>query len=66
MSNLASLVVFAIGGKILWPLGLCMATGAMTGAFVGSHYANRHGARIIKPLLITASLCLTAKLLLSW
>ena len=65
-SNLASLVIFALGGKVLWLLGLCMALGSMTGAFVGAHFATRHGARIIRPLLITASLLLTGKLLWSW
>jgi uncharacterized membrane protein YfcA len=39
-SNLASLAVFAFGGKILYTLGLCMAAGAMSGAWAGSHMAT--------------------------
>lgn len=65
-SNLASVIVFALGGQILWLLGLCMAVGAMTGAWLGAHSATRFGARLIRPLLITASLALTGKLIWGW
>lgn len=61
-SNLASVIIFALGGKMLWLLGLCMAAGAMAGAWIGSHVAMRWGAAVIRPLLIVVSLCLTAKL----
>jgi uncharacterized membrane protein YfcA len=40
-----------------------MAVCAMAGAWIGSHLAMRHGARVIRPLLILASLALTAKLI---
>jgi len=62
-SNLGSLVIFALGGHIIYTLGLCMAIGSTLGAYVGSHMAMRFGARVIRPLLVTISLCLTAKLL---
>ena len=62
-SNVASVIVFALGGKILWVLGLCMAVGAMAGGWVGSHTALRFGARLIRPLLVVLSLALTARLL---
>lgn len=65
-SNVASVIVFALGGQILWLLGLCMAVGAMTGAWLGAHSATRFGARLIRPLLITASLALTGKLIWGW
>lgn len=65
-SNVASLVVFASGGQVLWLLGLCMGAGAMTGAWLGSHWATRLGARLIRPLLVTVSLGLTARLVWSW
>ena len=65
-SNFASGVVFAIGGQVLWLLALCMALGAVAGATVGSHFATRHGARLIRPLLVTVSLALTGKLVWSW
>lgn len=62
-SNLGSLIVFILGGKVLWLLGLCMAVGAMTGNWLGSHFAMRHGARVIRPLLIVTSLGLTGRLI---
>lgn len=62
-SNLASVLLFALGGKMLWLLGLCMAIGAMAGGWIGSHSALRFGARIIRPLLVAISLALTARLL---
>ena len=65
-SNIASILVFALGGQVLWLLGLCMAAGAMAGAWLGSHTAARFGAKVIRPLLVTVSLALTAKLVWSW
>jgi uncharacterized protein len=62
-SNVASVLLFAIGGKMLWLLGLCMAAGAMLGGWIGSHTAMRFGAQLIRPLLVILSLGLTARLL---
>jgi uncharacterized membrane protein YfcA len=62
-SNVASVLFFALGGKMLWLLGLCMAAGAMLGGWLGSHSAIRFGARLIRPLLVVISLGLTARLL---
>jgi uncharacterized membrane protein YfcA len=62
-SNIGSLIVFAFGGHIIVTLGLCMAIGSATGAWLGSHTAMRFGAKVIRPLLVTISLILTAKLL---
>jgi uncharacterized protein len=59
----ASLLLFALGGHLLWLLGLCMAAGAMLGGWIGSHSALRFGARLIRPLLVAISLGLTARLL---
>ena len=62
-SAATSLLLFALGGHIVWLLGLCMAIGAMVGGWIGSHGALRFGARLIRPLLVTISLGLTARLL---
>ena len=62
-SNVASVIMFAAGGHMLWLLGLCMAAGAMLGGWLGSHTALRFGARLIRPLLVTISLAMTARLL---
>ena len=65
-SNVASVLFFALGGKILWLLGLSMAGGAMLGGYIGSHTAMRFGAALIRPLIVTLSLALTARLLWSY
>jgi uncharacterized membrane protein YfcA len=62
-SNIASVLFFAIGGKMFWLLGLSMAGGAMLGGWIGSHTAMRFGARLIRPLLVVLSLGLTTRLL---
>ena len=62
-SNVASVLFFALGGQMLWLLGLCMAAGAMLGGWLGSHSAIRFGARLIRPLLVVISFGLTARLL---
>ena len=65
-SNVAAVLLFAIGGHMFWLLGLCMAGGAMLGGWIGSHTAMRFGAAVIRPLLVTLSLGLTARLLWSY
>ena len=62
-SNIASVIVFALAGQMLWLLGLSMAAGAMLGGWIGSHTAMRFGAALIRPLLVILSLGLTARLL---
>ena len=65
-SNIASVLLFALAGHMLWLLGLCMAIGAMIGGWLGSRSALKFGARLIRPLLVAISLTLTAKLLWSY
>lgn len=62
-SNVAAVLLFAVSGKVLWLLGAGMAIGAMAGGWLGSHTAMRFGAKLIRPLLITASVAMTARLL---
>lgn len=62
-SNVGGLIVFLTGGHALILLGLSMAVGSTSGAYTGSHTAMRFGAKVIRPVLVTISLALTAKLL---
>ncbi|MGO1068957.1 TSUP family transporter [Lysobacter sp. CA199] len=62
-SNLAALMILIIGGKVLWVVGLLMAVSSIAGGQVGAHLALRIGGKAIRPLLLTMSLLLTAKLL---
>lgn len=62
-SNVAALLVFALGGHVVWAVGLAMAIGQWAGAWVGAHLVIRHGARLVRPLLVAMSLLLSIRLL---
>ena len=62
-SNFISVIVFAIGGHVLWTVGLIMAVGQVLGGWLGSHAAMRFGPRLIRPLLVVICLGMVAKLL---
>lgn len=62
-SNVAALLTMAVGGKMVWTLGLAMGGAAMIGGQLGSMAAMRFGGRLIRPLLVTISIALTVKLL---
>ncbi|MGL5289636.1 MAG: TSUP family transporter [Aeromonas sp.] len=64
-SNIASLLFFAIGGKVVWSVGLIMAIGQFIGARMGSKLVLKKGVHLIKPLLVTVSLLMSAKLVWS-
>jgi len=64
-SNIASLLFFAWGGHVLWAIGLSMAAGQIVGAWVGSHLVIRHGAALIRPVLVVVSIAVSLKLLMA-
>jgi uncharacterized protein len=61
-SNVVSLAVFALGGKIVWTAGLAMAIGQILGGYWGARAALRFGARLMRPLLVTMCLAMTVRL----
>jgi uncharacterized protein len=60
-ANLASLIVFIAGGKVMWTLGLVMVAGNMLGAHLGALAAINGGARLIRPTIVAVSLALLAR-----
>lgn len=62
-SNLAGLIVMALGGKVLWVAGLAMAVASIAGNQAGAYLAMRFGGRGVRPLLVVMSLALTVRLL---
>ena len=62
-SNFAAFIAFAFAGKIVWTVGLAMCAGQIIGAQVGSRLAIRHGAAIIRPLLVMVCCAMALKLL---
>ncbi|QEN08666.1 hypothetical protein EXM22_11955 [Oceanispirochaeta crateris] len=47
-SNIVSLILFIIGGNVLFIPGLIMATGQIAGAWMGSHLVIRQGTKFIR------------------
>jgi hypothetical protein len=62
-SNLGALAVFVFSGATWWAVGIAMALAQVAGAAVGAKLAMRVGARLIKPLLVTTSTLMAARLL---
>lgn len=62
-SNAGALCAFALVATPWWITGLCMGVAQIAGAQVGANLAQSKGARLIKPLLVLASLTLAAKLI---
>ena len=63
-SNLAALLTFLLSGEVVWLAGLTMAVGQLVGARLGAATALRHGAAVIRPLLVLVTLAISLKLLL--
>lgn len=63
-SNLAALLLFIVGGKVVWAVGLPMAIGQFVGGRLGSHVVIGWGVRVVKPALVVVSLLMTGKVLL--
>ncbi|MBI3416150.1 MAG: TSUP family transporter [Verrucomicrobia bacterium] len=62
-SNLASLAVFIVGGKVHYGAGLVMGIGQLMGARLGSKTVLKRGVKFIRPVFIGIMLVLTAKLI---
>lgn len=63
VSNIASLILFAINGKIGYLLGVPTAICMIFGARIGTKLALKQGAKFIKPIFITMSLAVAGKML---
>jgi uncharacterized protein len=64
-SNIAALLMFALGGKIIWVIGLVMGVGQLLGAQMGARLAIKNGAAIIRPLLVVVCIGMAVKLVLN-
>ena len=62
-SNLCSLLVFALAGKVNYGAGAIMGVGQLIGARFGSRLVMTRGTQFIRPVFITVVLALTGKLL---
>ena len=61
-SNLASLVTFALAGKVLWSVGIPAALCGIAGNYLGSSLALKGGAKVIRPMFFVVLGLLLARL----
>lgn len=60
-SNVAAFITFAIGGKILWQIGIPAAVCHVAGNFVGSRLAIANGNKIVRPMFFVSLVLLMGK-----
>lgn len=66
MTNVTALLSFLLIGNIKFTEGAIGAFGVIIGAYVGSSFATKKGAKFIKPIFVTVTLILICKLLLGY
>ena len=63
-SNLCSLIIFAIEGKVNYMAGVFVIPFIMISTYFGAKFAIKKGIKVIKPIFVTISLLTTLKILL--
>lgn len=61
-SNIASLMFFLIGGKVIWSVGLVMMVGQFIGGNLGAKMVLTKGKTLIRPTVVMMSFMMTAKM----
>lgn len=54
-TNVASLLVFAVAGQMVWAVGAVMIVGQLVGAYVGSHVLFRVRPMVLRVLIVVMS-----------
>ncbi|MGB8455782.1 MAG: TSUP family transporter [Anaerocolumna sp.] len=62
-SNIAALVTFILGGKILFLLGITAAVFSFAGNYIGSGLVLKNGHKIIRPIILTVITLLFIKII---
>lgn len=60
ITNLTSLAIFSLTGNIVWQVGLTMAIGQLIGARLASGLIMRQGNRLIRPIVVSMSIVMSA------
>ncbi|HXP97147.1 MAG TPA: TSUP family transporter [Telmatospirillum sp.] len=60
-TNIASLILFVISGKVIWLIGLVMVCGQVIGAYAGAHAAIKGGARVIRPVIVVVCFAMVGR-----
>lgn len=62
-TNVASLAVFVLAGKIVWAVGGVMILGQLVGAYIGSHILLRVNPMVLRVLIVAVSLTMLWRVL---
>ncbi len=62
-SNIAALLVFVLGGKVIFLTGLTMGIAMLFGATLGARMAVKTGVRYVRPLFLIVSVTLMGKMI---
>ncbi|MDO4430757.1 MAG: TSUP family transporter [Lonepinella koalarum] len=62
-SNIASLILFLVGGQILWSVGLAMMAGQIIGGNLGAKMVLSRGKSLIRPMVVVMSFIMTVKMI---
>lgn len=63
-SNIASLIVFIINGKVIFYLGLVAGFFSIVGNYIGAKFFTQKGAKILRPIIILVLVIFFVKILL--
>lgn len=63
-TNVASLLVFAFAGQMLWAVGAAMIVGQLIGAYAGSHVLFRVKPVVLRVLIVVVSLTMLVRVLI--
>jgi uncharacterized protein len=63
-SSSAALLVFAMNGHIMWLYGLAVGLGGIIGAQIGARLVIKHGAGIIRAVVLVTAVAASLKLLI--
>ena len=61
-SNVVSLVIFVIGGYVVFIAGIVMAVGQIAGSKIGAGLVIKRGAKFVRPIFITIVILTTVKI----
>ena len=62
-TNAGALTVFALGGHVMWLLGLTMGACNLVGGVLGARTALRRGSSVVRAVLVVVSLALATRLI---
>lgn len=64
VTNFSSMVVFVLGGQVIWSLVAAMAIAQIVGARLGSNLVIRRGTVLVRPVIVVVTVAIALRLML--